>query len=744
MPSSKNNEKSGFQPGKLFIGGLSFDTTDEKLRAFFKKYGVVSDAVVMRDPSTRRSRGFGFVTFADSAAADAAMAAHEHVIDGRRVEAKRAVPRDDSSRETSSASNSNHSSTPRQANVSGSRQTSSNATVPSSKKIFVGGLHYETCDETLKKYFRSFGKVESVQVMYNRETNKSRGFGFVTFDSEVAVNKVLQNRMHNIDNKSVEVKRAVPKADAPPARINHSSNFSSSTSSHSTGSNGSHVQRSGSASGNRHRGRRDDRGTSGSASNDRRKGANVGSRSSSNTAGNTRGGNVGASASTTRTTTAPKPRVNAWAVPLHSAWNRGGPSSSSSGNRNSNQQTKQTNRASTQQQSKRQVTTRASEKKEDVTGRGNSKINVERLERSEDARSSSPRSPILDVMPTPVAGVTSSRMAFAKSSESNKVVSSTSTASTTGSTSPTTGPVSVKSKSVVPNRDVSAIFGSSALSGSAAIGGDHLNPVGAPRKSVGWDVDYSGGNYKPPGYSATSTESKMPPNVNAPSAQMDKLYVSDNANPRFGAGQSRLGMHPPTSTGGTGGVPSGTGGRFGGSSFLGGGGYSMFGGAGRPQANSATTGASAGTLPPYGGGFGGRTPMPYTSGHQQNLGSVGGFGGGWGRPPQQQQHFGAVPSTGLSSNAKVPTSNGMPPYGSYGAPSNYAGFAGFGGGSSMFGSGGGGDAGGFRGRDFRSSNMMASGRNGANPTNSGSMPPTGAVPNLDMSNDPPSGWSARQ
>ena len=35
---------------KLFIGGLSFDTTDDKLRAFFKKYGAVSDAVVMRDP----------------------------------------------------------------------------------------------------------------------------------------------------------------------------------------------------------------------------------------------------------------------------------------------------------------------------------------------------------------------------------------------------------------------------------------------------------------------------------------------------------------------------------------------------------------------------------------------------------------------------------------------------------------------------------------------------------------------
>ena len=60
---------------------------------------------------------------------------------------------------------------------------------------------------TLREYFAKFGKVDQVQVMYNRETNKSRGFGFVTFESEETVESVLkEKRMHEIDNKSVRIK----------------------------------------------------------------------------------------------------------------------------------------------------------------------------------------------------------------------------------------------------------------------------------------------------------------------------------------------------------------------------------------------------------------------------------------------------------------------------------------------------------------------------------------------------------
>lgn len=54
-----------------------------------------------------------------------------------------------------------------------------------------------------KNYFEEFGTVVSAEVMFNRETNKSRGFGFVVFEAENSVDLVLEDRNHTIDGKSV-------------------------------------------------------------------------------------------------------------------------------------------------------------------------------------------------------------------------------------------------------------------------------------------------------------------------------------------------------------------------------------------------------------------------------------------------------------------------------------------------------------------------------------------------------------
>lgn len=63
---SGEHDRSGPQPGKLFIGGISWETTEDSLRAHFSKYGALTDAALMKDKYTGQPRGFGFVTFADS------------------------------------------------------------------------------------------------------------------------------------------------------------------------------------------------------------------------------------------------------------------------------------------------------------------------------------------------------------------------------------------------------------------------------------------------------------------------------------------------------------------------------------------------------------------------------------------------------------------------------------------------------------------------------------------------------
>jgi RNA-binding protein Musashi len=70
--------------GKLFIGGISWETTEEKLQEHFSTFGEVSQAAVMRDKLTGRPRGFGFVVYTDPASVDAALL-EPHTLDGRTV-----------------------------------------------------------------------------------------------------------------------------------------------------------------------------------------------------------------------------------------------------------------------------------------------------------------------------------------------------------------------------------------------------------------------------------------------------------------------------------------------------------------------------------------------------------------------------------------------------------------------------------------------------------------------------------
>ncbi|QRV93401.1 RNA recognition motif protein [Ceratobasidium sp. AG-Ba] len=71
---------------KLYVGNLSWNTTDDTLRQAFAQYGQVTDSIVMKDRETGRSRGFGFVTFNLSDEAEAAMRGlHEQELDGRRI-----------------------------------------------------------------------------------------------------------------------------------------------------------------------------------------------------------------------------------------------------------------------------------------------------------------------------------------------------------------------------------------------------------------------------------------------------------------------------------------------------------------------------------------------------------------------------------------------------------------------------------------------------------------------------------
>ncbi len=80
---------------KLYVGNLSFNTTESQLRELFEAHGDVASAALVMDRETGRPRGFGFVEFANDEHARAAMAAlNGKNVDGRDLTVNEAKPRE--------------------------------------------------------------------------------------------------------------------------------------------------------------------------------------------------------------------------------------------------------------------------------------------------------------------------------------------------------------------------------------------------------------------------------------------------------------------------------------------------------------------------------------------------------------------------------------------------------------------------------------------------------------------------
>jgi RNA recognition motif-containing protein len=81
---------------RLYVGNLSFTTTENDLQDAFERFGSVTDVKIMMDQSTARSRGFGFVTMGSAAEGAAAIAGLEgQALDGRDLTVNEARPREE-------------------------------------------------------------------------------------------------------------------------------------------------------------------------------------------------------------------------------------------------------------------------------------------------------------------------------------------------------------------------------------------------------------------------------------------------------------------------------------------------------------------------------------------------------------------------------------------------------------------------------------------------------------------------
>ncbi|PON39788.1 Splicing factor-like protein [Parasponia andersonii] len=167
---------------KLVVLGIPWDVDTDGLREYMTKFGELEDCIVMKERSTGRSRGFGYVTFVSEEDAKKALTG-EHFLGSRMLEIKVATPKEE-------------------------------MRAPAKKvtRIFVARIPQSVTKVTFQSHFEKYGEITDLYMPKDQGSNTHRGIGFITFASAESVDNLMSDT-HELGGSTVVVDRATPKED---------------------------------------------------------------------------------------------------------------------------------------------------------------------------------------------------------------------------------------------------------------------------------------------------------------------------------------------------------------------------------------------------------------------------------------------------------------------------------------------------------------------------------------------------
>ncbi|KAJ8570824.1 hypothetical protein K7X08_037796 [Anisodus acutangulus] len=195
-------KQPNFSPDlKLFVGNLPFSVDSAALAGLFERAGNVEMVEVIYDKLTGRSRGFGFVTMSTKAEVEAAeQQFNGYEIDGRALRVNCGPPPEKRENSFGGArggriENSSYGGARggRTENSSYGGARGGGRSFDSSNRVYVGNLSWGVDDLALKELFSEQGQVVDAKVVYDRDSGRSKGFGFVTYSSTKEVNNAIDS-----------------------------------------------------------------------------------------------------------------------------------------------------------------------------------------------------------------------------------------------------------------------------------------------------------------------------------------------------------------------------------------------------------------------------------------------------------------------------------------------------------------------------------------------------------------------
>jgi RNA recognition motif-containing protein len=169
-----------------------YSTTEAEIRDYFEQFGPVESCDIAIHKGTGESKGFCFLVFEKAAGVDETQLARPHKIGEKELVTKRATLMED--------------------------KLTDNLTA---KKIFIGspnsftfksgtgGLDNTISDNDLKNYFGQFGEITNFQQLYHKDTGCKKGVGFITFEDEDSVDKIVLIGAHIIKGRALEAQKAL-------------------------------------------------------------------------------------------------------------------------------------------------------------------------------------------------------------------------------------------------------------------------------------------------------------------------------------------------------------------------------------------------------------------------------------------------------------------------------------------------------------------------------------------------------